>query len=253
MANAKILIVQNDHSAATHLEERLKGTAFHLHPRIKARASAHLEERLIDLGYTVCATVSSGQQAIEKAAETHPDLALIDLGLKGDVDGVAVGEQLGSRMPVIYLMDEEEEYLLHRAEATQPFGYVLKPVDERQLHFNIKTALSLRERDNKYKEIESKLQQQTQLQENIFNINESLEMDAELSEIIDELRHQTQFIEALCDTIDNGIIIIDLQGQIAFINSTTERVFGQWFADLETDDWSKMCGIFIPIPKPCSR
>ena len=254
MANAKILIVQNDHSAATHLEERLKGTAFHIHPRIKARsASAHLEERLIDLGYTVCATVSHGQQAIEKAAETHPDLALIDLGLKGDVDGVAVGEQLGSRMPVIYLMDEEEEYLLHRAEATQPFGYVLKPVDERQLHFNIKTALSLRERENKYKEIESKLQQQTQLQENIFNSSESVEMDAELSEIIDELRHQTQFIEALCDTIDNGIIVVDLQGQISFINSTTERVFGQWFADSETDDWSKTYGIFYsdtktPVP-----
>ena len=63
----------------------------------------------------MCASVSSAHEAIEKAAEMHPDLALIDLGLKGDADGVA--EQLSADIPVIFLTDGSEGDLLQRAEA----------------------------------------------------------------------------------------------------------------------------------------
>ena len=215
MANAKILIVQNDHSAAIHLEERLKGTAFHLHPRIKARfAPAHLEERLIDLGYTVCATVSSGQQAIEKAAETHPDLALIALELKGEISSIEVAEQIGSEIPVIYLVDDAGEDLLQRAEATQPYGYVLKPIEERQLHLNIKTALSLSNRD-KHRETERESEHRTQLLENIF------------------------------ESIEDGIVAIDEKGKYLIFNQSAKNMFGTPDPDLSLDQRSEYYGFFF--------
>ena len=104
MTNASILIILDDDSAA-----------------------ADLAERLNDLGYAVCGTLSCGRQAIEKAAVLHPDLALIDLELSGEVEGLEVAEQLGGRTPVIYLTDGADANLLQRAQATNPFGYVLKP------------------------------------------------------------------------------------------------------------------------------
>ena len=155
MTDAKILIIQNEHSSAKHLEEHLTGTAFHSHPRIQSHSATHLEESLIALGYTVCASVSSAQEAIEKAAEMHPDLALIDLELLGDTDGVA--EQLSAEIPVIFLTDGSEGDLLQRA--THPFGYVLKPYEKQQLHLNIQTALSLHKRERKHKQTEREMEQ----------------------------------------------------------------------------------------------
>ena len=116
MTDAKILIVEDDKPS-----------------------TAHLEECLENLGYTVCAAVSCGHQAIEKAADLRPDLALVDLGLKGKISGLETAERIGSQfdVPVVYLTDKAEEDLLQRAQATNPFGYVLKPFEARQLHLNI--------------------------------------------------------------------------------------------------------------------
>ena len=136
MTGAKIMIVEDDASDAAHLEERLK-----------------------NLGYTVCAAVSCGRHAIEKAADTHPDLSLINFCLKGEATGPEVAEQIGSRfdIPVVYLTDEAGEDLLQRAQATNPFGYVLKPFEERQLHLNILTALAMHERESRHRERQTRL------------------------------------------------------------------------------------------------
>ena len=76
--------------------------------------AAHLEACLKNLGYTVCAAVSSGREAVEIAGDQRPDLALVDLGLGGEVTGPEVAERLGSRfdVPVVYLTDEVEGDLL---------------------------------------------------------------------------------------------------------------------------------------------
>ena len=191
MTNTRILIIQDDHFAGTHLTERL-----------------------IALGYTVCAAVSSGQEAIEKAAETHPDLALIDLGLEGDADGVDVAEQLSADIPVIFLTDGSEGDLLQRAEATQPYGYVLKPVDERQLHLNIKTALSLHNRD-KHRETERESEHRAQLLENIF------------------------------DSIEDGIVAIDEKGKYLIFNQSAKNLFGTPDPDLSLNQRSEYYGFFL--------
>ena len=66
---------------------------------------------------------------MQKAAEAQPDLALIDMMLAGDMDGIAVAEQMRARfnIPVVYLTAYVDQRLLKRAQIAEPFGYVLKP------------------------------------------------------------------------------------------------------------------------------
>ena len=99
MTNAKILVVRRD----------LSGTV-------------DLEGRLANLGYAVCAPVSRGKQAIEKAAEIRPDLVLVDLALEGEVNGIEAAGHIGSRLdiPVIYLVDDARESLLQQARRLIP-------------------------------------------------------------------------------------------------------------------------------------
>ena len=119
----------------------------------------YIEHLLKSLGYGVCAVVSSGKAAMQKAAEAQPDLALIDMMLAGDMDGIAVAEQMRARfnIPVVYLTAYVDQRLLKRAQIAEPFGYVLKPFAERRLHLNIEIALYRHEMERKFKESEQRL------------------------------------------------------------------------------------------------
>ncbi len=223
MTDAKILIIQNEHSSAKHLEEHLTGTAFHSHPRMKAHSVTHLKESLIALGYTVCASVSSAQEAIKKAAEMHPDLALIHLELLRDADGVEATEQLSADIPVIFLTDGSEGDLLQRAEAVHPFGYVLKPYEEQQLHLNIQTALSLHKRERKHKQTE-----------------------CETKEKIDELQHRAQRLETILENISDGVIAADENGNYLTFNASAKRIVGSYIPDSDLNRRSEEYGLFLP-------
>ncbi len=99
----------------------------------------HLER----LGYEVVAVADSGEEACRLAAELAPDLVLMDVRLRGEMDGVEAGGQIRDELglPVIYLTAYADEETLGRAKATGPHGYVLKPFDERDLHVTVEVAL----------------------------------------------------------------------------------------------------------------
>ncbi len=123
MAQAKLLIVEDE--------------------RIVAKDIA---KRLTTLGYVVLAAVSSGEEAIKKAAENRPDLVLMDIKLKGKIDGIEAAEKIRANfdIPVIYLTAYADEKTLRRAKITDPFGYIVKPFDERELYAAIEIALRRR-------------------------------------------------------------------------------------------------------------
>ncbi|NJR44272.1 response regulator [bacterium] len=102
-----------------------------------------IQRRLTSLGYAVPAIASSGQEALHKAATLRPDLALMDIVLKGDMDGVETAAHMHRRLqiPVVYLTAYADDQTWQRARATEPFGYVLKPVLDRQLQTVIEIAL----------------------------------------------------------------------------------------------------------------
>lgn len=97
------------------------------------------------LGYSAYSIVSRGKDAIKKAAETQPDLIMMDIKLKDDMDGIETAEQIRSRfcIPVIYMSALSDEDSLKRARKTEPFFFISKPVEESELKVTIEKAYSL--------------------------------------------------------------------------------------------------------------
>ena len=108
--------------------------------RIVAR---DLARQLTDLGYDVVATAYSGEEAVEKVGEVHPDLVLMDIVLTGAMDGIQAAEKITalSGTPVVYLTSYADDKTFGRAKLTSPSGYILKPVEKKQLHVAIELAL----------------------------------------------------------------------------------------------------------------
>jgi len=113
-----------------------------------------IRRNLENLGYVVPAVASSGEDAVKKAEELSPDLVLMDIVLKGEIDGIEAAEQIRSRfdIPVVYLTAYSDEKTLERAKITEPFGYVIKPFKERELQINIEIALYKHKMEKKLKE-----------------------------------------------------------------------------------------------------
>jgi PAS domain S-box-containing protein len=109
----------------------------------------NVKESLESLGYVVPAIADSGEKAIEKAIQFRPDLVLMDIRLKGNIDGIQAAEQIWNSMqiPVIYVTGHSDKSTLERAKITAPFGYILKPVKEQELYVAIETALQRYERE----------------------------------------------------------------------------------------------------------
>jgi signal transduction histidine kinase len=106
-------------------------------------ATWYLEEALEIIGHQVVASVVSGEEAIQLAQETHPDLVLMDIRLQGEMDGIVAAEQIYSEfdIPVVYLTAHADDSTLSRAIITNPFGYLIKPFQEREVHTTIEMAL----------------------------------------------------------------------------------------------------------------
>jgi diguanylate cyclase (GGDEF)-like protein/PAS domain S-box-containing protein len=116
------------------------------------------------LGYEVVGTASSGEEGIKQAEVNRPDLVLMDIILKGNIDGVRAAEKIRSclKIPVIYLTACADNKTLQRAKITEPFGYVLKPFEERELHGHIQIALYKHGMEKRLKESEERYSLATQ-------------------------------------------------------------------------------------------
>jgi CheY-like chemotaxis protein len=102
-----------------------------------------LAEVLKDLGYHVTAVVSSGEDAIREAEIHRPDLVLMDIRIKGEMDGTEAARILRERfdVPVVYLTAHADRDTLERAKHSRPPGYLVKPFHEAELHASVEMAL----------------------------------------------------------------------------------------------------------------
>lgn len=105
----------------------------------QAIVAMNIKTRLKNLGYVVPCTAISGEEAIKEAELTNPDLILMDIMLKGDMDGIEAARIIKSRfrIPVIYLTACTDFEILERAKLTDPEGYISKPFKEGDLRKNI--------------------------------------------------------------------------------------------------------------------
>ncbi|MBC8507813.1 MAG: response regulator [Anaerolineales bacterium] len=105
--------------------------------------SKDLERRLLKMGFRVVGQEISGAAAIQKIYKTRPDLVLMDIKLSGEMDGIDVAEAINEKMdiPIVYLTAYSDEATLKRARISEPFGYILKPYQDREVKANIEMAL----------------------------------------------------------------------------------------------------------------
>lgn len=109
----------------------------------EAITAKDLQQTLQELGYSVTARVSSAEDAIQQAEATRPDLVLMDVMLAGEMDGIEAAQKIGERfgIPVVYLTAHANEDTVRRAALTGPYGYVVKPFNDKDLRSNIEIAL----------------------------------------------------------------------------------------------------------------
>ncbi|HSN56035.1 MAG TPA: EAL domain-containing protein, partial [Candidatus Sulfomarinibacteraceae bacterium] len=114
----------------------------------------HLAKAVAGWGYRVTAIAATADQALRAAEGDPPDLVLMDIGLRGEADGIEAATQLRARspIPVIYLTAFGDEATIERAKATEPYGYALKPINERELKVTIEMALCRHRADQALRE-----------------------------------------------------------------------------------------------------
>jgi signal transduction histidine kinase/DNA-binding response OmpR family regulator len=149
--------------------------------------------RLNSLGYNVIGSVCTGEDAVKISGEKKPDLILMDIVLKGEMDGIKAHEVIKEKykIPVIFLTSFSDEVTFARAKHTQPFGYIIKPFEERELRSSIEIAL--------YKNaMDIKLEKTLKIQELISNISRRLlglktgELDKGLNESLKRIGEFTK-------------------------------------------------------------
>jgi diguanylate cyclase (GGDEF)-like protein/PAS domain S-box-containing protein len=150
-----------------------------------------IKSRLTRMGYEVLGTASKGAEAIEKALDLRPDLILMDIHLQDDIDGVDAAIKIRETydVPVIFCTAYSNPETLKRAKVSTPYGYVLKPFDNRELEINIEIAL--------YKHRVEK-----------------------------DLTTTRRRLDATLTSISEGVIVTDLKGKVCMFNPMAEQITG---------------------------
>ncbi len=168
MEKAKILIVEDEAIIAKDLQWRLQG-----------------------MGYDVPIVVASGEDAVNAAHKSAPDLILMDIMLLGSMDGIEAANRIRAEadIPVIYLTAYADEEILERAKKTEPFGYLIKPIGDRELHSNIEITLFKHRIDKK-------------------------------------LRGNEKWLSTVLTSIGDAVITTDMNGHVKFMNPAAEALTG---------------------------
>ena len=99
--------------------------------------------RLKNLGYSVCGRATNGAEAMEIVADKKPDIVLMDINIKGEIDGIETTKRIKKifNVPVIYVTSHSDGVTLQRAKETKPDGFIIKPFDDNDLRVAIELAL----------------------------------------------------------------------------------------------------------------
>jgi diguanylate cyclase (GGDEF)-like protein len=170
-----------------------------------------LKESLTQLGYNVIGVASEGVQAVCMAEELQPQLIVMDVGLRGEVDGIQAARMIQEKahVPVIFLTGHRDPDTLQRAVSTGPLGYIVKPFQEVELHCAIEVAIHKHRADVAMREREEALRRNAELMESLSLVDE-----------LTQLKNRRGFFELAQQAIkvakrekhSLGLFFIDLNG-----------------------------------------
>ncbi len=157
----------------------------------EAIVARNIQRRLEALGYIVGSVVATGAEAVRETARIQPDLVLMDIRLRGNMDGIEAARLINSRFntPVVYLTAYADSDTLNRARTTEPFGYLLKPFEARELHSTIEMALHKHAMETK-------------------------------------LRERERWLTSILEGVGEGVVVTDLTGVVTFMNPMAEILTG---------------------------
>lgn len=160
-----------------------------------------MEKRLERMGYRVLGLVGTAAETVCAAEKLRPDLILMDIWLGQGMDGVEAAGQIRDRcqLPVVYLTAHSDDATVQRAMTTAPFGYLIKPYDDKELHAAIEIGLC-----------RHKMEQR--------------------------LHENQQWLGAMLAGISNGVIATDARGRVRFLNSVAEKLLGGTNQEALTQD-----------------
>lgn len=150
-----------------------------------------IRQRLEKMGYEVVAHAISGDEAVRYAKSTKPNLILMDIKIKGPIDGIETASAIheSQNIPVVYVTAYSDEGTLKRARVTEAFGYLIKPFEDRELRSVIEIAIYKHEMETKLRESEEQNRK-------------------------------------IIETSPDGIVTIDLNGNILTVNKKFVEMFG---------------------------
>jgi diguanylate cyclase (GGDEF)-like protein/PAS domain S-box-containing protein len=139
----------------------------------EAFIALEIRSRLQSLGYEVCAIAASGRDALTKASDLRPDLVLMDIRLPGGMSGIEAAVRVRDEygIPVVFLTALADEETLSQARAAEPYGYLLKPFQERELRIGIEMALHQHAMERRIRESEEKFRLVTESIDDVFWLN----------------------------------------------------------------------------------
>ena len=181
---------------------------------------ADIAIRLAQMGYEVVGSATRGEDAIALADRLRPDLVLMDIHLQGAMDGITAAREVRDRLrlPVVFLTAYGEGVTFQRAKEAEPFGYILKPIEDRELRIVIDMAL--------YKhQAERKLQ--------AFNA----ELEQRVADRTAELQAANKELEAFCYSVSH-----DLRAPLRAVDGYTRILVDDYGAGLDAEG-RRVCSI----------
>ena len=151
----------------------------------------NIKSSLEDIGYAVTSISVTGEDAVDNAVEDRPDLILMDIILKGEMNGIEAAEQIRAKydIPIVYLTAYSDEAMIKRIKKTEPAGYIVKPFDEKELRIALEIGFYKHEMESRLKESENRFR---------------------------------EVVEGTGDLVTT----VDGKGDIVYINHVAERIFG---------------------------
>jgi DNA-binding NarL/FixJ family response regulator len=219
MPRASLIIVEDEPIVATELQGRLKS-----------------------LDYEVKAVVATGEEAIESARKYRPDLFLMDIFLTGSTDGITAAKKIKELydIPSIYLTSYSDDTIINRARITEPYGYILKPFGDREVHTHIEIALYRFKAEKEKERIKNKLiKTLSELEESNKNLDKRIKEEIKKNREKDYQITLNAMRIFNCVTLENLDYIFRNEGSISDTQKNKMKKVLQSFADLSLQEKQK--------------